>query len=118
SNPSNFMTDESFQRYKERLIKNENLIIDEKNPDSFILKKITIIVEDEEKFNFEPSQKIHFILKEKSVYRIKIHYNVQRQIIDALCMETKIYRKGIKVLTNEDMIGSYAPSEKTYVVLS
>merc|ERR1712013_565106 len=48
-------------------------------------------------------------LKEKAKYRIVIKLRVQREIVLGLKKFTVLKRKGIKVDSSTDMMGSYAP---------
>ncbi|KAK6539763.1 hypothetical protein TWF694_009958 [Orbilia ellipsospora] len=56
-----------------------------------------------------------FIVKEGSVYEMRIKFRVQGKIISGLKYVHIIKRKGIKVDKTEEMLGSYGPKAEPYM---
>merc|ERR1712131_15196 len=57
-------------------------------------------------------------IKEGSQYQVKVKYHVQHEIVSGLRYKQKVSRKGIKVDSDNVMIGSYAPQKEAYIYKS
>jgi len=57
-----------------------------------------------------------FTLKEGCKYKIKITFRVQHEIVVGLKYVNQVYRKGVRVAKEEEMIGSFGPQEKPHEV--
>eukprot|EP00292_Cryptomonas_paramecium_P034424 CAMPEP_0113677516 /NCGR_PEP_ID=MMETSP0038_2-20120614/9321_1 /TAXON_ID=2898 /ORGANISM="Cryptomonas paramecium" /LENGTH=211 /DNA_ID=CAMNT_0000594823 /DNA_START=317 /DNA_END=949 /DNA_ORIENTATION=+ /assembly_acc=CAM_ASM_000170 len=57
-----------------------------------------------------------FVLKEKCLYRIQVSFRVQHEIVSGLKYVNKVFRAGIRVDKDEEMIGSYAPQDSSYTI--
>ncbi len=55
-----------------------------------------------------------FVLKEGCQYKKKFAFRVQHEIVSGLNCRTVVKKKGIRVLKEENMIGSFAPQEQPY----
>jgi len=115
--------DESLRKYKETLLGSSTnvgapLVIDASDPRRVLVRKLALCVEgrsdheldltrgDLEKLKEEP-----VTIKEDITYRIRIDFQVQREIVTGLKYVQKTYRKGIQVDKMTHMVGSYAPLE-------
>ncbi|XP_076458778.1 rho GDP-dissociation inhibitor 1-like [Babylonia areolata] len=117
--------DESLRKYKEQLLaeagSGEVIIVDEKNPLNVIVKKLAISVDGREDVEIDltlPKDKIKeskLVLKEGCRYRVKIFFNVQREIVPGLRYEQKVYRKGVRIDKGVHMVGSYGPKKDLHV---
>jgi len=57
-----------------------------------------------------------FVLREGCKYQIKISFRVQHEIVSGLKYVNQIFRKGLRVAKEDEMIGSFAPQEKPHIV--
>jgi len=57
-----------------------------------------------------------FTLKEGCKYQIKITFRVQHEIVSGLKYVNQVFRKGVRVAKDDEMIGSFGPQEKPHVV--
>ncbi|KAL8588051.1 hypothetical protein ACOMHN_012089 [Nucella lapillus] len=117
--------DESLRKYKAKLLAEAGcgakIILEEENLLSSIVKKLAISVEGRDDIEIDltlPKEKIKeckVVLKEACQYRVKIFFNVQREIVCGLRYEQKVYKKGIKVEKGTHMVGSYGPRSEIYM---
>lgn len=56
-------------------------------------------------------------LQEGCNYKIKVTFRVQHEIVSGLKYANAVYRKGIRVSKDDEMIGSFSPVEKPYEVV-
>jgi len=115
--------DESLRKYKETLLGSSTnvgapLVIDAGDPRRVLVRKLALCVEgrpdheldltrgDLERLKDEP-----LVIREDITYRIRIDFQVQREIVTGLKYVQKTYRKGIQVDKMTHMVGSYAPLE-------
>jgi len=112
--------DESLRRYKEALLggaaaTGEKVIVDESDPRKVIVKRLALTVEgmpDKEldlTGDLSKLKEQKFKIKEGIVYKIRIDFIVQREIVHGLKYVQKTSRKGIPVDTMTNMCGSYGP---------
>jgi len=57
-----------------------------------------------------------FTLKEGCKYKIKLTFRVQHEIVVGLKYINQVYRKGLRVAKDEEMIGSFSPQVKPHEV--
>lgn len=86
-----------------------------------VIKKIQLLINSEEPITFdltneqtikELSSK-RYKIKEKSIYKLRITFKVQHEIITGLRYVQYIKKAGIAVDKIDDHLGSYAPNTKT-----
>lgn len=115
--------DESLRKYKEALLGSAvegNVVIDPNDPRNVLVKKLALLVEGRPEMELDLSGDISklksqvFIIKEGVPYRIRIDFNVQREIVHGLKYVQKTYRKGIQVDKMTHMVGSYAPRKELH----
>lgn len=119
--------DESLQRYKEKLLKgasaSDAIVLFPYNPARVVLKRSTLMVEGRDEIEVELNSELSkrkenaMILKEGAIYRVKLEFYVQREIVHGLKYVRHTYRKGIRVDKVELMLGSYGPQMElvTYI---
>lgn len=116
--------DESLQRYKNKLLSgnspNNVVIIDANNPFNVIIKKLSVIADDQVRHSILLSTNEEFTLsiKEGSHYKIQFDFFVQREIVTGLKYLHKVSRLGVPVTKESYMFGSYGPREEVYVYTS
>lgn len=112
--------DESLVKYKEQLLGKTEGVLDE-GGQNVILKTLIFapdgrdemkldLTGDLTKFKTNP-----IVIKEGTKYKLKIEFRVQREIVAGLKYVQRVYRKGIKVETNQWMVGSYGPKTECCV---
>lgn len=108
------MEDESLQAYKDKLLggAKDAKPIEPDNPNLVLMREFAIIVSGEEKYTYElpASNNISLTLKQGCEYRVRLKFYVQKDLVSGLKYVNKVYRKGIKVDSSNEMVGSYAPS--------
>ncbi|CAG0919265.1 unnamed protein product [Notodromas monacha] len=111
--------DESLKKYKEALLgkaTQEKIILEPEDPRKVLVKKLALLVEGRNDMELDLSGDISKLkeqtqcIKEGVHYKIRIDFNVQREIVHGLKYVQKTYRKGIQVDKMKQMVGSYAPS--------
>ena len=99
----------------------KSIIIDEKNSNKVLVRKLALVVDGRKdlEINFtekyeksDASKESTFVIKEGISYRIKIDFQVQREIVTGLKYVQKTYRAGMCVDKMSHMVGSYAPKEE------
>lgn len=55
-----------------------------------------------------------FVVKEGVIYSLTIRWRVQREVVSGLRYLQVVKRKGIKLDTLEEMLGSYGPAQQIY----
>jgi len=119
--------DESLRKYKESLLgKIDDSAAPKDDPRRVVIKELKIIFEDrpggditytlESKVDLEKMKNTPFILKENSHYKIKVSFKVQHDIVSGLKYVNLVYRKGIRVAKDNQMIGSFGPQDKLHEV--
>lgn len=114
--------DESLRKYKEALLGSSStgqaVIVDFNDERRVLVRKLALCVEGREdvtldltRGDLEKLKEEPFSVKEGITYRIRIDFQVQREIVTGLKYVQKIYRKGIQVDKMTHMVGSYAPLE-------
>jgi len=119
--------DESLRKYKESLLGTLNPDVSPKDdPRRVVIKEMKIIFEDrpggditytlETKEDLEKMKKTPFVLKEGTHYKIKVSFKVQHDIVSGLKYVNLVYRKGIRVAKDNQMIGSFGPQVTNHEV--
>jgi len=115
--------DESLRKYKETLLgmaTAETIILDHSDPRKVIVRQLVLVVDGRPDVTLDLTgdlstlKKQVFIIKEGIQYRIRINFNVQREIVTGLKYVQKVYRKGIQVDKIQHMVGSYAPKKELH----
>lgn len=93
------------------------------DPRRVVIKKMTIVCEDrpggdivfdlEKKGSETKMKETPFTLQEGSHYKTRITFKVQHEIVSGLKLVNIVKKKGIKVATETEMLGSFPP-QKTY----
>jgi len=121
--------DESLQRYKKslglvataiyspkddprRVVIIELRVICENRPGGDIVYNLVATKDAVKQLKDKP-----FTIKEGSNYKIKVSFRVQHEIVSGLKYVNTVYRKGIRVHKDEEMIGSFGPQEKPHEVV-
>lgn len=100
------------------------VVVDESDPRKVIVKALALVVEGREDVTMDLTQPINviktkkFVLKEGIKFRIRIDFQVQREIVHGLKYVQKTYRAGIPVDKMTHMVGSYAPKTELYSTLT
>jgi len=121
--------DQSLQQYKATLLGSAAagsgaVIVDESDLRKVIVKSLTLVVEGRDDVtmdltdNLKEVKRKSFVLKEGVKFRIRIDFNVQREIVHGLKYVQKTYRANIPVDKVTHMVGSYAPSLEAYSTLT
>jgi len=121
--------DQSLQQYKATLLGSAAagsgaVVVDESDPRKVIVKALALVVEGREDVTMDLTQPINviktkkFVLKEGIKFRIRIDFQVQREIVHGLKYVQKTYRAGIPVDKMTHMVGSYAPKTELYSTLT
>lgn len=116
--------DESLAKWKESLGLNADVLPLEFPGDKrrVVIKKIQLIIDTEKEpitFDLTNEQTIkelaskRYKIKENSIYKLKIIFKVQHEIITGLRYVQYIKKAGIAVDKIDDHLGSYAPNTKT-----
>lgn len=115
--------DDSLAKWKESLGLGSDVLPLEYPNDTrkVVIKKIQLLINSEEPITFdltneqtltELSNK-RYKIKEKSIYKLRITFKVQHEIITGLRYVQYIKKAGIAVDKIDDHLGSYAPNTKT-----
>jgi len=118
--------DESLRKYKESLLGKLDDVSPSNDPRRVVIQEMRVIVEGKPNqdivFNLSiddnlKKMKDHpFTLKEGCNYKIQIYFKVQHDIVAGLKYVNVVYRKGIRVAKEEEMLGSFPPQAKAHVV--
>ncbi|RUS74401.1 hypothetical protein EGW08_017836 [Elysia chlorotica] len=112
--------DESLVKYKETLLGqgSKDIIHDANNKLNCIIQKLSLLVEGRDEVSIDLTKpeddikKETFTIKEGCKYQIKIYFLVQREIVTGLRYHHKVFRKGIRVDSMSQMMGSYGPKQE------
>jgi len=119
--------DESLQKYKAALLGNLGTGVSPKDdPRRVVIRELRIIFESrpegdivytlDTKEDLERMKKTPFVLKEGCHYKIKVSFRVQHDIVSGLKYVNYVYRKGIRVAKDNQMIGSFGPQANAHDV--
>jgi|ERR1712071_67249 len=112
--------DDALKRYKATLLgdaSSKAVVIDASNKKNVLVRKLALVVDEGPTFELDLTgdiselKKKTFIIKEGIAYRIRIDFQVQREIVQGLKYVQKTSRLGIQVDKMVQMVGSYAPRE-------
>jgi Rho GDP-dissociation inhibitor len=118
--------DESLQKWKRSLglLGGEPLPIDANDKRKVVILEMALVVDGEPPVVVDLTNektlaelpKNAFKIKEKSIYKLKIKFKVQHEIVTGIKYLQAIKKAGIRVDKVEDPLGSYAPNtvEKPY----
>ncbi|XP_039257317.1 rho GDP-dissociation inhibitor 1-like [Styela clava] len=108
--------DESLRRYKESLLGNIGDIKKDPNDTrNIILQSLSVVVEGRDDISLDLTGDLSkfkdspITMKEGTTYRLKMSFKITSEIVSGLQLLTTIHRKGIKVDTQRNMVGSYGP---------
>jgi len=109
--------DESLRKYKEALLGSGDLG-DPSDLRLVIVTEMRVQVKDSQDIVYNLSEKGSeknmiskpFSLKQKCQYKIKISFKCQHELITGLKMVNFVYKKGLQVHKEEQMLGSFPPS--------
>ncbi|XP_065588493.1 rho GDP-dissociation inhibitor 3 [Cyrtonyx montezumae] len=116
--------DESLRKYKEALLGNIPAAVDASIPNVQVTK-LTLMCEQapgpitmDLTGDLEVLQSRPFVLKEGVDYRVKVSFKVNREIVCGLKCLHLTYRRGRPVDRDVFMVGSYAPRDEEYEVVT
>ncbi|CAI5455908.1 unnamed protein product [Caenorhabditis angaria] len=108
--------DESLKKYKQQLLGQGTVVVDENDPRRVLVKNVELMIEGikNEVLDLSDPKKVEtsdlsLSIKEGSTYRLKFTFHVQREIASGLHYKHKVKRSGITVENEKYMMGSYAP---------
>uniref|UniRef100_A0A1I7TIG4 RHO protein GDP dissociation inhibitor n=1 Tax=Caenorhabditis tropicalis TaxID=1561998 RepID=A0A1I7TIG4_9PELO len=96
--------DESLKVYKEKLLGQGTVIVDEKNPLRVIVRSVELLIDGK-----TLNRLISRIHRNFSTRTCLFAFHVQREIASGLHYKHKVKRSGITVENEKYMMGSYAP---------
>jgi len=119
--------DESLRKYKESLLGNADAGVSAKDdPRRVVVKEMRVRFEDRPGGDIvytldSPEDLVRmkntpFTLKEGCNYKIAISFKVQHDIVSGLKYVNLVYRKGIRVAKEDQMIGSFGPQAAPHQV--
>jgi len=119
--------DESLRKYKESLLGNADAGVSAKDdPRRVVVKEMRVRFEDRPGGDIvytldSPEDLVRmkntpFTLKEGCNYKIAISFKVQHDIVSGLKYVNFVYRKGIRVAKEDQMIGSFGPQAAPHQV--
>ncbi|KAI3381594.1 hypothetical protein SNEBB_002774 [Seison nebaliae] len=110
--------DDSLARYKKSLLgEATSILIDPNDKRNVIPESITLMINDHEDINFDLKSKDLFTnkttvrLKEASIFRMRIKFYIQRDLVTGLKYKQNLYKGPLKVDSTTYMIGSRAPKQ-------
>jgi Rho GDP-dissociation inhibitor len=114
--------DEALEKYKRDLLGDVSkvAIVDETNPSCVIIKKMELVSDQKDGLAIdltlpkEEIKKVNFSVKEGIQYRIRISFNVQREIVTGLKYVHAVKKMGVRVENETYMVGSYGPKLEMY----
>ncbi|KAG9446889.1 hypothetical protein H6P81_013017 [Aristolochia fimbriata] len=113
--------DESLRRWKEKLLGClEGDLIDDKMEPEVTFQSIGIVTEDSAEINTPlPVRGNHcpllFVLKEGSLYHLKLTFNVKHNIVSGLRYNNTVWKNGLQVDQSKGMLGTFAPKRGPYI---
>mmetsp|Transcript_16423 Transcript_16423/g.39410 ORF Transcript_16423/g.39410 Transcript_16423/m.39410 type:complete len:268 (-) Transcript_16423:288-1091(-) len=121
--------DESLRKYKESLLgaaASGVVAADPNDKRRVIITELKIVFHDRPggdvtytlntPEDLENLKKKPFIMKEKCLYKTQVSFRVQHDIVSGLKYVNKVYKSGIRVSKDEEMLGSYAPQAGSYTI--
>src|SRR3989338_5172711 len=118
--------DESLRKYKDALLgaaMSED-IAPKNDPRRVVIKRMEIICEDrpggniifdlEEKGSELKMKDRRFVLKEGCNYKTKIQFKIQHEIVSGLKLMSTVYKKGIRISSEDEMFGSFPPQKNVH----
>ncbi|XP_043945447.1 rho GDP-dissociation inhibitor 1-like isoform X2 [Protopterus annectens] len=116
--------DESLQKYKQSLLGQIPTSVDPNTPNVQVMR-LTLVCDEapgpitmDLSGSLDALVKQQFVLKEAVVYKVKIHFKVNKEIVSGLKYVHHTYRKGIRVDKATYMVGSYGPRTEEYEFLT
>jgi Rho GDP-dissociation inhibitor len=118
--------DPSLQAYKKSLGLTGEVYAPANDPRRVVILEMRVVCEDRPDGNIvyefaddaavKAMKDKPFILKEGCKYIIKITFRVQHEIVVGLKYVNQVYRKGVRVAKEEEMIGSFGPQKQPHQV--
>jgi len=119
--------DESLRKYKESLLGNtSDHAAPKDDPRRVVVKQMKVLFEDRPEGDVEYSldskeqlanmKNSPFVLKEGCHYKIRVVFRVQHDIVSGLKYVNSVYRKGIRVGKDTQMLGSFGPQVNAHEV--
>merc|ERR1712137_210707 len=119
--------DESLRKYKEALLgKMDDLVSPSDDPRKVVIQSMVILFEDRPAGNLEfklgsdeelaAFKKASIVFKEGCHYKIQVNFRVQHEIVSGLKYLNQVYRKGIRAVKEEEMLGSFGPQKDNHQV--
>ena len=117
--------DESLRKYKEALLGKAGDLGDPSDPRRVIITEMRVIINGHDDINYDLSKKgaeqeMHnkpFTLKEKCEYKIQVTFKCQHEIITGLKLCNFVYKAGVRVAKEEEMLGSFPPGKDLHKVI-
>jgi len=114
--------DEALEKYKRDLLGDVSTvaIVDDADPRCVIIKKMELVTEERDGLCLDLTlpkdeiKKVNFSVKEGIQYRIRISFNVQREIVTGLKYVHAVKKMGVRVENETYMVGSYGPKMELY----
>lgn len=110
--------DESLNKMKKELLGDgKGNIFDEKDPRTILFDSFILEPTGENHVKLDPNtlskdNDSAFTLKENGEFRLRIKFRVQREIVLGLKKQMKVYRKGVRVSSEQVTMGSFAPGKE------
>lgn len=119
--------DESLQKYKAALLGAAgDTYAPSDDPRRVVIQSMTILFENrpggdivyklESKEELATMKSTPFVLKEGCAYKIRVNFKVQHEIVSGLKYVNQVYRKGLRVIKEDEMLGSFAPQAAAHEV--
>jgi len=119
--------DESLAKYKAALLGSQSEDISPADdPRRVVIKELRVVFESRPKgdivYTLDNDEAVRqmkdnpFILKEGCKYKLRVTFKVQHEIVSGLKYHNAVYRKGVRVAKDEEMLGSFAPQSKFHEV--
>lgn len=106
--------DESLTRYKQSLLGSAATNLPQSDdPRKFVLLDFMILTHGSKEIKISKND-IQFQLQEGSLYKIKLGFQINHEIVSGLQLEFKIWKKVFKIggLTEKVVMGSYGPKKE------
>ncbi|GCB69765.1 hypothetical protein scyTo_0001121 [Scyliorhinus torazame] len=109
--------DESLRKYKELLLGNRSKVLDPNVPNVQVVQLTLVCATAPQALvldltgDLDNFKKNPFVLKEGVEYKIKISFEVNKELVSGLKYVQATSRKGIKIDKTEYMVGSYGPRD-------
>jgi len=118
--------DDSLQKYKQSLGISQDVFAPKDDPRRVVIEEMKVSCENRPAgdivYKLETPEAIAkltnspFVLKEGSNYRFQLVFRVQHELCLGLKYVNTVTRLGVKVATNNLVIGSFAPQKQSYVM--